>query len=170
MLKLNTGLSGAAGILALVLLSSCKTKPPPSLPPPPPPKPVIAHVSAVGSDQLNPDGSSRPSPVVLRLFLLHSSAEFNEAGFGALYDKEQETLGASLLGHEQTLLHPGETWHIDLQMNANARFIGVLAGFRDQKQWHALTAVPTTDGIPTLKSGVVTIHVEKNVVTIDPIE
>jgi type VI secretion system protein VasD len=167
MLKVTTGLSGAAGMLALVLLSSCKTKPPP---PPPPPKPVIAHVSAVGSDQLNPDGSSRPSPVVLRLFQLHSSAEFNDAGFGALYDKEQETLGANLLGREQTLLHPGETWHIDLQMNANARFVGVLAGFRDQKQWHALTAVPTKDGIPTLKSGIVTIHVEKNVVTIDPIE
>jgi type VI secretion system protein VasD len=168
MLKWTTRLIGAAGMLALALLFGCKTKPPP--PPPPPPKPAIAHVSVVGSEQLNPDGSNRPSPVVLRLFQLHTSSEFTDAGYGPLYDKELQTLGATLLGREQTLLRPGGTWQIDLQLNGDTRFIGVLAGFRDQKQWHALTAVPTKDGVPTLKKGLVTIHVDKNVVTIDPIE
>jgi type VI secretion system protein VasD len=154
-------------MLALALLAGCKTKPPP---PPPPPKPVIAHVSFIAGAQLNPDGSNRPSPLVVRLFQLHTAAEFTDAEYAKLYDQEQQVLGPSLLTREQVFLHPGETQQLDLQIKPDTRFIGVMAAFRDLRQWHALAAVPTKDGIPAPKTGVVTIHLDRNIVTIDPIE
>jgi type VI secretion system protein VasD len=157
-------------MLALALLGGCKTKPPPPPPPPPPPKPVVVHVSFIASNQLNPDGSNRPSPLVVRVFQLHTAAEFTDAEYSPLYDQEKQVLGPGWLAREQAFLHPGETQQLDLQINPDTRFIGVLAAFRDLRQWHALVAVPTKDGIPAPKKGLVTIHLDKNAVTIDPIE
>jgi type VI secretion system protein VasD len=103
----------------------------------------------------NPDLTGRPSPVVVRVYELKSLAAFNGADFFSLYEKEQETLGADLIGREEYHLRPGETRPYQRQLQPDTKFIGVVAAFRDIEtaRWRQSAAVPTKRR-PTLTVGV----------------
>src|SRR6266705_617613 len=79
----------------------------------------------------NPDLYGRPSPIVVRVYELKSLAAFNSADFFSLFDKEQETLGSDLVGREQYDLRPAEIRPYLRQLQADTKFIGVVAAFRD---------------------------------------
>src|SRR5262245_53641184 len=125
-----------ASFVALLFLSSaCASKPP---------KPVQARAQLVVSEDVNPDTSGRASPIVVRLFQLKNDGEFAAADFFAIYEKEKETLGASLLSREEYVLAPGEKKTLDLGLNPEARFVGAIAAYRDirSSHWRALTQAP----------------------------
>ncbi len=145
-----------------MLLSSCASNKPA--------KPAPAHAEIVASGELNPDTSGRASPVVLRLFQLREDGEFAGADFFALYDKEKEVLGASLISREEYVLSPGEDRKLDLPVSADARFIGVIAAFRDIRsaQWRALSRPPEKTLLHPhlIGKGGITVHVGKDAVTL----
>jgi type VI secretion system protein VasD len=116
-------------------LAACSSKPP---------KPSPTHAQIIVSNDVNPDSSGRPSPIVVRVFQLRNDGEFASADFFALYDKEKETLGASFISREEYVLAPGETRKFDMPINPDARFLGVLAAYRDIRSahWRALTHSP----------------------------
>ncbi|MCM2329787.1 MAG: type VI secretion system lipoprotein TssJ [Pseudomonas sagittaria] len=94
-------------------------------------------LSLAGSDQLNPDLNGRPSPIVLRLFELKHPVAFENADFFSLYQRPKEALSPDLVTLEELELRPGETRTLKLSVQADSRYVGVLAAYRDlpEAQW-----------------------------------
>lgn len=119
-------------------------------PPPPPPKPVLVipdrelQLTIRAGNQLNPDSQDRPSPVVVRLYLLRAEISFAAADFFSLYERDAATLGADLLAREEVQLRPGRSVAITRSFPHDARFLGVVAAFRDieRSSWRALSSLP----------------------------
>jgi type VI secretion system protein VasD len=97
------------------------------------------------SNDTNPDLNGRPSPVVLRVFQLRGDSEFGRADFFALSLHEKDVLGASFLGVEEFELRPGEHLETRIPLSRDARYIGVIAEFRDinSTQWRVLRTRPS---------------------------
>jgi type VI secretion system protein VasD len=154
----------ARGLVALLvassfLLSACGARPA---------KPVPTRAQLIASADVNPDSSGRPSPIVVRVFQLRNDGEFATADFFALYEKEKETLGASLISREEYVLAPGETRQLELPLNAEARFLGAIAAFRDFRsaRWRALTPAPEKSLTDLLGRDGVTLTVGKDALTL----
>jgi type VI secretion system protein VasD len=103
---------------------------------------VRTNLSA--SADVNPDAANRASPLVVRVYELRGDAEFTGADFFALYEREKETLGASLLAREEYVLRPGESREVKLPMAQGARFVAVIAAYRDIRaaRWRAIVQAP----------------------------
>lgn len=127
---------GAVGVL--MLLCACASAPPP----PPPPTTVKVHLQA--SADVNPDGSGRPSPLVVRVYELRQDVAFRDADFFALYDHEKQTLAADLLASQEYQLRPGEARDFDFKEDPQMRFLMVAAAYRDLRnsQWRASFELP----------------------------
>ncbi len=65
-----------------------------------PSSPPRLRPTLVVAQDVNPDRAGRPSPIVVRIYQLKEEGAFNNADYFALMDKEQETLGASLVSRE----------------------------------------------------------------------
>lgn len=111
---------------------------------------------------LNPSVSGRPSPLVLRIYELRSSAAFNQADFMALYQGDQAALAGDLVAREEITLQPGESRPLKRPLAADTRFIGVVGLFRDLEhaRWRAVA------GVVPGKSQALQIRVDALAVTI----
>ena len=89
---------------------------------------------------LNADAKRQPRKSVLWVYVLRSTAAFQKAGFDALYERAEATLGPELLGREKLNLNPGESYELPLDLASTARAIGVLVAYRepDGEGWKAL--------------------------------
>jgi type VI secretion system protein VasD len=147
-------------LAACVWLASCASKPPPP--------PVQAHTRIVVGADANPDPSGRPSPVVVRVYQLRDDGEFAAADFFAIYDKEKETLAQSLVSRQEYVLSPGETRVLELPVNAQTRFLGVVAAFRDIRaaRWRAVSQAPEKKLTDLLRKHGVTISIATDSVTL----
>lgn len=127
----------AFALTALLAAGACaKAPPPPTLPPitiaaPPEARTKSAMTVAAAADT-NPDGSGRPSPIVVRVYQLKTDAAFKGADFFALYDDDQKVLGAELISRDEYVMNPSERKTIDVTVSRDTRFIGALAAFRDR--------------------------------------
>lgn len=92
----------------------------------------------------NPDARGRPSPVVLRIVELKGLAAFEAADFFSLFERDKETLGGELVAREEMMLQPGEQRASRRELNAETRFVGVIAAYRDidRSVWRA--SMPVT--------------------------
>lgn len=124
--------------------------------PPPPKPPSVLTIRIAATAQLNPDARARPSPVVLRVYELKSSAQFDSADFLSLFDKDQATLGADVVARDEMVLRPSETKTLTKPLNPDTKFIGVMAAFREleRARWRSLVAI-TAD-----KNNAVTIDLD----------
>lgn len=146
-------------LLAACLLAACAAKPP---------KPEPARARLVASEQVNPDASGRSSPIVVRLFQLRADGAFTAAEFFDLYGKEKEVLGESLVSRDEYVLAPGETRELEISLDAQTRYLGVLAAYRDIRaaQWRAVTRAPEKSLMDLLGKDGVTISLDKNAVAL----
>ena len=114
-------------------LTACAAKPPPSSPP------TVVRGTLQAGASVNPDARGRPSPVVVKLFELKSVGAFEAADFFSLFDKDREALGADVLRKEELTLRPGERVALDRTLDPEARYLGVVAGYRalDRSRWRA---------------------------------
>ena len=105
-------------------------------PPNKPAEPTNLVIIVLARADVNPDIRGRASPLSLRMFELKSGAAFQTADFFALYDRDQATLGADMLGREELILKPGETQTVTRKANPETRYLGVIAAFlyRDGKR------------------------------------
>jgi type VI secretion system protein VasD len=129
--------------VGVALTAGCKSGPP-----------VLQGSIAVGP-AANPDARGRPSPVVVRVYELRALAAFNASDFFSLFEREQETLGADLIGREEYQLRPAETRPYRRQLQPDTRFLAVAAAFRDleNSRWRESTPVPLK-GTATVVIGV----------------
>lgn len=132
----NRALVGAVLGAAALALGGCAAAPPP--------KPAAARAVLSAAPNVNPDEAGRPSPIVVRVYELKQSDDFNNAGYFALMDHEQATLGSSLVHREEYELSPGETRTLSLEIPPEAQYIAVIAGYREimSARWKALAPVP----------------------------
>ena len=139
---------------ALLARSGCASKPP---------KPVQTRTWFTASTDTNPDVHGRPSPVVVRVFELKNDAEFNGADFFALYEREKETLGASFIQREEYVLQPGENKDLLMPMSRDARYVGVIAAFRDIRgaRWRAIAVAPRKTAGDTFSKDWMSVAVER---------
>jgi type VI secretion system protein VasD len=123
---------------ALGSLSGCGGKPPKEPPPPGPPPELRISVSAAANANRGPGGQGLP--IVVRLYELKARGAFDGADFYSLYDRESATLGGELIGREEATLAPGKERLFVRNLNPEARYLGVLAGFRDidRATWRAV--------------------------------
>jgi type VI secretion system protein VasD len=111
---------------------------------------------------VNPDSRGRASPIVTRLFELKSLAAFQSADFFSLFDRDKETLGNDLVAKEELVLQPGENRQFKREMQADTRFVAMIAGYRDieRSRWRASTPVPLNE------TTIVTIAVQERDISI----
>ena len=146
-------------VASALLLSACAAKPPKTAP---------AHAELSVSGDVNPDASGRASPLVVRVYQLRNDGEFNGADFFSVYEKEKETLGASLVSREEYVLAPGESRKLELPLSAETRFIAVVAAFRDIRtaRWRAISRPPEKKLTDLLRKGGITVRLDKDNVTL----
>jgi len=129
-----------AAIVAVSGLAGCASP----LAPAGPPQPFSATVTIEAAAAVNPDAQGRPSPVYVRLYQLKDAGAFTNAAYEVLKAQEPATLGASVVAHEELPLAPGDTRELQIKIEPETRFIGVIADFRDiaNAQWRAVTSAP----------------------------
>jgi len=122
-----------------------------------PPKPARTRLTVAATADTNPDANGRPSPVVVRVYQLKADVAFNAAEFFALFDDEMKVLGPDLIGRNEYTLAPSERRTLELDVAADAKFVGVIAAYRDIRnaQWRTIVQAP-------LKKDDVTIAVERS--------
>lgn len=127
-----------------------------------PPKDVSIKGSIAAVDSINPDALGRPSPLLVKVFQLGGVDKFEAAGYFALSDSPEATLGADLLGVESILLSPGDSKPYESKFDPATRYIGVIAGFRDihRAEWRAVAAMPAKSVLKLGKRGAITIKVD----------
>lgn len=117
----------AAGVvLSGLLIAGCATTA--KLMEPDPAKVVIRIAS---SADLNPDMMGRASPIVVRIYALKSDDIFNNADFFALYEQDASILGGDMTGRYELEIPPGENTTIEKELDIDARYIGIIAAYRD---------------------------------------
>lgn len=126
-------------ILFGLLLQGCADAPPVA----PPLPPTIVKLQIESAADINPDGSGRAAPVMLRIYELRETSAFASADFFALFDREQATLAADLARKQELLLKPGDNKTLSIEPGADVRSLGFFAAFRqlDTAQWRAVAPV-----------------------------
>ena len=96
---------------------------------------------------LNSDAKKQPRKSVMWVYVLRSTAAFQKAGFDALYERAEATLGPELLARERLSLSPGESYKLPLDLASTARAIGVLVAYRepDGEGWKAVLPLAAGD-------------------------
>nr|VFK19563.1 MAG: type VI secretion system protein VasD [Candidatus Kentron sp. LPFa]VFK33506.1 MAG: type VI secretion system protein VasD [Candidatus Kentron sp. LPFa] len=102
------------------------------------------------SENSNPDSDGRPTPVTVRIYQLESGRNFEQADFQSLLDNDEMALGADLLFKEERDAHPGTRIPIQQELQETARYLGVMATFRDFQNgaWRALTELSAESASP----------------------
>lgn len=119
----------------------------------------------VQADQLvNPNARGEPSPVVVRIYELKSTTNFNQAQFFELLDNDAKRLGADLVAKREIELKPGDKVDFERATPIETRNIGVIAGFRlgDDAQWRTTAEVkPDRDNTIVVKVTAQAISIEE---------
>lgn len=125
----------AAALVAAVVAAACASAPP---------KPTTTNLTFAATADSNPDANGRPSPVVVRLYQLKADTAFSGAEFFALYDDEKKALGPELIGRDEFVLAPAERRTVQVAMSKDARFVGMIAAYRDIRnaQWRVVVPAP----------------------------
>lgn len=133
---LTSAAFGTAALAVALFLAGCAGASPP--------KPTTASAVLAVAPDANPDETGRASPVVVRVYELKQADAFNSAGYFALMEHEQATLGDSLVHREEFELSPGETRTLTLDIPPGVRYLAAIAGYRQIRSatWKASAAVP----------------------------
>lgn len=106
--------------------------------------PVPYAVTFNVATDVNPDARGRPSPIVLKVFLLKSASAFDSADFFSLQDKPDALLGSQLIDVDRVILRPGDTKTVRYPGNAEGRALGVVAEYRSLQtnRWKLTVDLP----------------------------
>ena len=131
----------ALSVVCLLCLGACASKPPTSL---------SINVAAV--DAVNPDIYGRPSPIVTRVYELSGTDRISKSDIFQLLDHDKEVLGSDLLDRSELILQPGESRTIKMPVKDGAKYLAVVAGYRDvdHADWRSVTQMPMSDDVSTL--------------------
>jgi type VI secretion system protein VasD len=109
-----------------------------------PPKVVIRITS---DNDINPDITGRPSPIVLRIYALKSDDIFNNADFFAIYEQDKTILGDTMTAREEVELAPGDSIEMEKEFDMETTHVGVMAAYRDLDNavWRGSIVTPVNE-------------------------
>jgi type VI secretion system protein VasD len=141
-----------------IAIAGCADKPPP------PPPPTMVELTITAADDVNPDASGNPRPVVVRWVQLASTNAFEKADYFQLHDKEAALLGPDLLAGDEAPIAPGGTQKVSFEAKPGTKFLGITASYRDidNAEWRADVPIPPNQ---TTK---LKVHLDKLKLTISP--
>jgi type VI secretion system protein VasD len=87
-------------------------------------------VTLTVSPLVNPDLDNRASPVVVRFYQLSADDAFKAADFASLFEKDEKTLGPTLLGKAEVIVAPGDIRTVASDINPKALYVAAVVGFR----------------------------------------
>jgi type VI secretion system protein VasD len=130
--------------------------------------PVQVRTKLTAAADINPDAAGRASPLVVRVYGLRADPEFSKADFFALYDREKETLAAAMTNSQEYVLQPGETREVRVPMSRDARYVGVIAAYRDIRgaRWRVVSRAPRKRWTDAFSRDVLTIGAGRNIITL----
>ncbi len=122
-------------IFAALLGAGCSSKPKVT--------PTQLDISFEANTNINPDARGRASPVVVRYYQFKSLTAFNAADFFALYEHDQETVGADLISKEEFQFTPGDKKQFKRELPPDVCCIAVFAAYRDLEhaRWRATAQI-----------------------------
>lgn len=135
-------------------------------------KPIDLPAAIFVSNDINPDASGRPSPLVIVLYQLRASDSFVSKDYFSIFDPQGQVLADDLLEREQITVQPGVDRNLPIRMNSSAQYLGVLAAFSDIEaaKWRAVIELPldrTGVAFKGLRSQRVLIDIDERSVDIE---
>ena len=96
------------------------------------------------SSDINPDIEGRPSSVIVRVYQLTNKINFENANYNELFESNHNALGTEFITLNEYFVDPNSMNDVDLKISENAKFIGVVVGYRsvDMVTWRTIKAVP----------------------------
>ena len=93
--------------------------------------------------EININTNGEPSPVVLRVYELKTRSAFEQASFFELLDGDTAKLGTDLVAKREFEVKPGEKASFKRDSPADAKHVGVIAGFREIEtaQWRSVVDI-----------------------------
>jgi type VI secretion system VasD/TssJ family lipoprotein len=112
--------------------------------------PRSLRLSLQAERSLNTDRQQGSASLALRVYVLRDGQAIQRASFDSLYDNDEATLGAALLRREIVHLRPGESREMVLTLGDEARYVAVVAAYREleRSQWRTVLALPVDDTVP----------------------
>jgi len=103
----------------------------------------FSYVISASSD-INPDIEGKASSVIVRVYQLTNKINFENATYDALFDSDHNALGTEYITLNEYLVDPDSKKEIDLKISENAKYIGVVVGYRsiDMVTWRTIMEVP----------------------------
>ena len=108
--------------------------------------PPSTEITFHTAEDVNPDLSGRPSPVVVKVFELSSRTIFDTQDFFTLYESPENVLGPDLIKKDELELQPDGNLEYKMALNKNARYVGIVVAYRDidSARWRAVVEVEPT--------------------------
>ncbi|MBU3004989.1 type VI secretion system lipoprotein TssJ [Paraglaciecola arctica] len=96
------------------------------------------------SKDINPDIAGRPSSVIVRIYQLTNRINFENASYDELFESNHNALGTEYITLNEYLIDPGSKKEVELKISENAKYIGVVVGYRstDMVTWRTIKEVP----------------------------
>lgn len=127
--------------------------------------PTTLELTVVGGPELNPNSQGRPSPVVVRIFDLAATKDFEAANFTTLFE-HPEALKRDVLAQEEIVLRPGDIQERNRDVKATVYALGVAAAFRDMDRAVWQLVVPLKPGIRNF----LLLHLDQNKIRLETID
>ena len=96
-------------------------------------KPTHLELNVKADKDLNPNKNNIPSPMVLMMYELEEDELFKKLDYWSLHDEAKEKLEGKLISQSKQIITPDESQKYKIVFDKNAKYFGVLGGFRDQK-------------------------------------
>lgn len=95
------------------------------------------------SNTINPDINNQPSSVVVRIYQLSNTLNFENALYEDLFEPIKNSLGAEYISVNEYLVDPGMSQSFEVEISATTKFIGVAVGYRsvDMVTWRVIQPV-----------------------------
>lgn len=103
----------------------------------------MLDITITAANDLNRDEKERAAPVLLRLYELRSSTNFEAADYFSLQSDDRALLGNDLLLREEFILRPGEQKRIRRKSHPDLEAVALMAGYRElaRSNWRAVTRI-----------------------------
>ena len=126
--------------------------------------PTIINAEIRASEDVNPDDTGRPSPIIVRIYSLKSVGTFNASDFYTIYNDENQ-LGKDLVNREEIQLRPGGQKIFSRELSPEVQYLGIVAAYRQltQSLWKETVPVPggrTTNFSVQLNKNTISIQYE----------
>ncbi|SUB82358.1 Uncharacterized protein conserved in bacteria [Pragia fontium] len=90
----------------------------------------ILHLDFAARAQLNPGDEEAPASLMIRVYQLGKVDNFDKATYQELLEDDYKTLSVDLLARNEVVLYPASAVSLDVPMNQEADYVGIVALFR----------------------------------------